>query len=87
MNRLGVAQAKASGADAVAAMKAMPSDDDAYGPGSIRVDGRHIHPAYLLQVKAPSESRGGWDLCRVVQTTPTEEAFRPLSEGKCPLAT
>ena len=87
VNQLGVARAKASGADAVAAMKAMPSDDDAYGPGSIRVDGRHIHPAFLLQVKAPAESRGGWDLCRVVQTTPTDEAFRPLSEGKCPLAT
>ena len=86
VNQMGAARAKASGAEAVAAMKALPTDDDAYGHGLIRIDGRHIHPAYLLQVKAPSESRGGWDLCRVVQTTPTEEAFRPLSEGNCPLA-
>ncbi len=86
VQQIGAVRAKASGAEAVAAMKAMPSDDDAYGPGMIRVDGRHIHPAYLLQVKAPADSRGGWDLCRVVQTTPTDEAFRPLAEGKCPLA-
>ncbi len=85
VNQLGVARAKASGAETVAAMKAMPTDDDAYGPGLIRIDGRHVHPAYLLQVKSPAESRGGWDLCRVVQTTPAEEAFRPLSEGNCPL--
>ena len=86
VHQLGVARAKASGADTVAAMKAMPTDDDAYGPGILRVDGRHIHPAYLLQAKAPSESRGGWDLLRVLQTMPTDEAFRPLSEGKCALA-
>ena len=86
VHQLGQARAR-SGTAIVAAMKAMPSDDDAYGPGILRVDGRHIHPAYLLQVKAPADSRGGWDLCRIVQTTPTNEAFRPLSEGKCPLAT
>lgn len=85
VNQLGVARAKASGSQTVAAMKAMPTDDDAYGPGLIRIDGRKIHPAYLLQVKAPSETRGGWDLCRIVQTTPAAEAFRPLSEGNCPL--
>ena len=82
---MGVAAAKTSGAATVAAMKAVPTDDDAYGPGTLRVDGRHIHPAYLLQVKAPADSRGEWDLCRIVGTTPTDEAFRPLSEGGCPL--
>ena len=86
VQQLGVARAKASGRDVVQAMKAMPSDDDAYGPGRVRVDGRHVHPAYLLQVKAPAESTKPWDYCRVVQTTPTEEAFRPLADGKCPLA-
>ena len=86
VRELGAARAKASGRDVVQAMKAMPSDDDAYGPGRIRVDGRHVHPAYLLQVKAPADSTRPWDYCRVVQTTPTEEAFRPLADGKCPLA-
>jgi branched-chain amino acid transport system substrate-binding protein len=82
---MGVAAAKANGAAAVARMKAMPTDDDAFGPGSIRADGRKIHPSYLFEVKKPEESRGAWDYYKLLQTTPTEEAFRPLSEGGCPL--
>ena len=82
---MGVGAAKASGAEAVARMKAMPTDDDAFGPGSIRIDGRKIHPAYLLQVKTPEESRGPWDYYKLLQTTPAERAFRPLGEGGCPL--
>jgi branched-chain amino acid transport system substrate-binding protein len=80
---MGVAAAKASGADAVARMKALPTDDDAFGPGSIRADGRKMHPAYLFEVKKPEESRGTWDLYKLLQTTPAEEAFRPLGEGGC----
>jgi branched-chain amino acid transport system substrate-binding protein len=83
---MGVAQARQSGAAAVARMKAMPTDDDAFGPGSIRIDGRKLHPAYLLQVKTPEESRGPWDYYKLLQTTPAERAFRPLAEGGCPLA-
>ena len=82
---MGVAQAKASGAATVARMKAMPTDDDAFGPGSIRPDGRKLHPAYLFEVKAPEESRGPWDYYKLLQTTPAGEAFRPLAEGGCPL--
>jgi branched-chain amino acid transport system substrate-binding protein len=82
---LGPAAARASGVDAVARMKALPCDDDAFGPGHIRPDGRKIHPAYLFQVKAPSESRNPWDLYKLVATTPGEDAFRPLAEGNCPL--
>jgi branched-chain amino acid transport system substrate-binding protein len=82
---LGPAAAKASGRDAVARMKAMPTDDDAFGIGRIREDGRKLHPAYLLQAKAPAESKGDWDLLKVVATTPGEQAFRPLAEGNCPL--
>ncbi|HEY4254463.1 MAG TPA: ABC transporter substrate-binding protein [Roseomonas sp.] len=82
---MGVAAAKASGAEAVARMKALPTDDDAFGPGSIRADGRKIHPAYLFEVKAPAESRGPWDYYKLLQTTAAEEAFRPLAQGGCPL--
>jgi branched-chain amino acid transport system substrate-binding protein len=82
---LGVAQAKADGRAVVARMKAMPTDDDAFGKGSIREDGRKIHPAYLFEVKAPAESRGPFDYYKLLQTTPAEEAFRPLAEGGCPL--
>ena len=85
VNKLGVARAKASGAETVLAMKAMPTDDDAYGAGLIRVDGRHIHPAFLLQAKKPEESHGEWDLLKLAATTPADQAFRPLGEGGCPL--
>jgi branched-chain amino acid transport system substrate-binding protein len=82
---MGVAAAKASGADAVTRMKAMPTNDDAFGEGSIRPDGRKIHPAYLFEVKQPSESRGAWDYYKLLQTTAADEAFRPLAEGNCAL--
>ena len=82
---LGVAAAKADGRATVARMKAMPTDDDAFGPGTIREDGRKMHPAYLFEVKKPEESTGPFDYYKLLQTTPAEEAFRPLSEGGCPL--
>jgi branched-chain amino acid transport system substrate-binding protein len=40
---------------------------------------------HLFEVKAPAESRGPWDYYRLVATIPGEEAFRPMSEGNCPL--
>ena len=83
---MGPAAAKASGAATLAAMKRMPTDDDAFGPGSIRVDGRKIHPAYLFEVKTPAESKGPWDLFKVAATVPADQAFRPLAEGRCSLA-
>jgi branched-chain amino acid transport system substrate-binding protein len=82
---MGVAAAKADGAATAARMKAMPCDDDCFGPGRIREDGRKLHPAYLFEVKKPEESRGRYDYLKLLQTTPAEEAFRPLSEGGCPL--
>ena len=66
-------------------MKVMPTDDDAFGPGRVREDGRKVHPAYLFEVKAPGESKGAWDYYKLLQTTPADEAFRPLNEGGCPL--
>jgi len=79
------AVAKQSGAATVQRMKAMPTDDDAYGKGTIRADGRKLHPAYLFEVKKPSESSGGWDLLKRLGETPANEAFRPLEQGNCPL--
>jgi branched-chain amino acid transport system substrate-binding protein len=73
------------GAKVVAKMKEMPTDDALFGPGSIRSDGRKLHPAYLFEVKQPEESRGSWDYYKLVGTTPAEQAFRPLAESACPL--
>ena len=73
------------GAKVVAEMKKLPTDDPLFGKGSIRVDGRGIHPAYLFEVKKPEESKGEWDLYKLIGTTPGDQAFRPLSESKCSL--
>jgi branched-chain amino acid transport system substrate-binding protein len=69
----------------VAAMKAIPTDDPLFGKGSIREDGRKLHPMYLFQVKSPAESKGDWDFYKLVTTIPGDQAFRPLAEGGCPL--
>ncbi|GMO18897.1 MULTISPECIES: ABC transporter substrate-binding protein [Bradyrhizobium] len=73
------------GAKVVAKMKEMPTDDPLFGQGSIRADGRKLHPAYLFEVKKPEESKGPWDYYKLVGTTPADQAFRPLSESACPL--
>ena len=82
---MGVPAAKASGRDAVARMKAMPTQDSAFGAGSIREDGRKLHPAYLWEVKRPEESRYQHDYYKPLLTVTADEAFRPLSEGACPM--
>jgi branched-chain amino acid transport system substrate-binding protein len=82
---MGVAAAKADGRAVVDRMKAMPTDDDCFGPGKIRIDGRTLHPVYLMEAKKPSESKQSWDVARVVTTTPMDEAWRPLNEGGCSL--
>jgi branched-chain amino acid transport system substrate-binding protein len=73
------------GTKVIAKMKEMPTDDPLYGKGSVRADGRKIHPAYLVEVKKPSESKGPWDLLKVRATIPADQAFRPIDQGDCPL--
>ena len=73
------------GTKVVAKMKEMPTDDPLFGKGTIRADGRKIHPAYLVEVKKPSESKGPWDYYKVRATIPADQAFRPLKDGGCPL--
>ena len=82
VNDMGVAAAKVNGTVIADRMKAMPVEDDAY-QGSIRKDGRGMFPAYLFEVKKPSESKGEWDLFKLVQTTTAEQAYRPLAESEC----
>jgi branched-chain amino acid transport system substrate-binding protein len=66
-------------------MKELPTDDPLFGKGSIRVDGRQLHPMYLMEVKKPSESKYPWDYYKLRATIPADQAFRPLSESACPL--
>jgi branched-chain amino acid transport system substrate-binding protein len=73
------------GAKVIAKMKELPTDDPLFGKGTIRADGRKIHPAYLVEVKKPAESKYPWDYYKIRATIPAEQAFRPLDQGDCPL--
>ena len=73
------------GTKVIARMKAMPTDDPLFGKGSIRKDGRKIHPAYLVEVKKPSESKGPYDYYKIRATIPADQAFRPEKDGGCNL--
>jgi branched-chain amino acid transport system substrate-binding protein len=73
------------GAKVVAKMKEMPTDDPLFGKGTIRADGRKVHPAYLFEVKKPSESKGAYDYYKTRATIPADQAFRPLADGGCSL--
>ena len=85
VKELGVERAKRNGREVVELMKKMPTDDDCFGQGSIRADGRKIHPAYLFEVKKPEESKSAGDVYKLVSTLRAAEAFRPLEEGNCAL--
>jgi len=82
---VGAAEAKRSGAAVVARMKALPVEDDAFGGATVREDGRVVSPTYLFEAKRPDESRGGWDYYKLLSTVAAEDAWRPLTEGGCPL--
>ena len=73
------------GTKVIAKMKELPTDDPLFGKGTIRADGRKIHPAYLVEVKKPAESKYPWDYYKIRATIPAEQAFRPIDQGDCPL--
>jgi branched-chain amino acid transport system substrate-binding protein len=76
----------ADGKAVVERMKSLPTDDPLFGKGVVRKDGRKIHDMYLFEVKKPSESKAPWDYYKLRATIPAAEAFRPLADGKCPIA-
>ena len=81
---------KAAGTDeakaVLAQMHKMPVNDFMTKNGKVRVDGQVVRDMYLMQAKTPEESKGEWDLVKMVATVPGEQAFRPLADGACPLA-
>ena len=72
-------------ATVMARMKATPVSDAYTAKGTIRADQRMAHDLYLVQVKTPAESKGPWDLVKLVATVPPDQAFRPLADSPCPL--
>ena len=82
---IGVEKAKASGRAVIDRMKAMPTEDPLFGRGFVRKDGRKVHAMHLFEVKTPEQSKGPWDYYNLKRTIPTEQAFRPMDKGGCPL--
>jgi branched-chain amino acid transport system substrate-binding protein len=40
---------------------------------------------YLAKVKTTEQSKEPWDYLDIIKTVKGEDAFRPVSESKCPL--
>jgi branched-chain amino acid transport system substrate-binding protein len=83
LKAIGDMQSASDGKAVVAKMKSLPTDDPLFGKGTIRADGRKIHPAYLFEVKKPEESKYPGDFYKLRATIPADEAFRPLKDGHC----
>ncbi len=80
---------RAAGTDETAAVLAKMRElpvEDFMGKAHIREDGKVLRDMHVFVVKAPSESRGDWDLLKEVSTIPAEEAALPLSASECPHA-
>lgn len=73
-----------NGPTVIAKMKELPVSDQAFGSSKLREDGRLVHDLVLVEVKKPSESKGPWDLYKIIRKIPGDEAFRPVSK-ECPL--
>jgi branched-chain amino acid transport system substrate-binding protein len=54
--------------------------------GYIRPDGLMVHDMYVMQVKAPAESKYPWDYYKLVKKMSGEEAFGPQSDSTCAFA-
>ena len=65
-------------------MRETPVHDAFTSNGMLRPDGRMVHDVFLVQIKSPTESKGEWDLLKLVATIPGGKAFRPLADGGCP---
>lgn len=68
-----------------AKMRELPVSD-AFASGKVRADGQFVHDMYLVRVKTPAASSRRWDYYDVVATIPGEQAFRPLNESGCEMA-
>ena len=65
-------------------MKETPTDDPLFGKGTIRADGRKIHPMYLFEVKKPAESKGPWDYYKIARDHPGRPGLPAPRPGRLP---
>jgi branched-chain amino acid transport system substrate-binding protein len=81
-----VKAAKTDDADKVMAEMRKTKVNDFYAKnGTVRADGVMVHDMFLMQVKAPDQSKEPWDYYNVVTTIKGEDAFATKAESKCEL--
>jgi branched-chain amino acid transport system substrate-binding protein len=66
-------------------LKSKPINDFVIRNGHIQEDGSLVHDMYLYEVKKPSESKGPWDLYKLIATIPGAEAYKRPRGNECPL--
>lgn len=75
----------ADGRTVAATMKSLPIDDF-YTKGAIlRADGRVMRDVFVFRAKAPSQSKGPWDLYEKLGKVDAADALLPLDQSPCPL--
>ena len=80
-----VEAAKSTDSDKVMAELKKAKIDDFYAKGAIRADGRMVHDMLLVEAKKPAESKGPWDLLKVVKKVSGDEVYTTKAESKCAL--
>ncbi|HWB51029.1 MAG TPA: ABC transporter substrate-binding protein [Stellaceae bacterium] len=65
-------------------LKSKPINDFMIRNGHIQDDGSLVHDMYLYEVKKPSESKGEWDLYKLIATIPGDQAFKRPRGNECP---
>jgi branched-chain amino acid transport system substrate-binding protein len=82
-----VAAAGSDDTDRVLAKMRSTAVDDFYARGAmLRADNKLYHDFYLVQAKEPKELEKPWAYYKVVEKIAAKDAYRPLNESDCPLA-
>ncbi|WP_197082608.1 ABC transporter substrate-binding protein [Bradyrhizobium sp. LTSP885] len=67
-------------------MHEMPISDDAFTQnGNVQANGRAAYDRFLVQAKAPQDSKYPWDYLKILSRVPAAKAFQPADETPCPL--
>lgn len=69
----------------MAKMRATPINDFFAKNGRIAANGQMFHDMYLAEAKKPAESKGDWDLLRIVKVIPKDKAFQAVAQSGCAL--
>jgi branched-chain amino acid transport system substrate-binding protein len=79
------AAGSADGPTVAKKLKETPIEDFMIHNGRIQEDGSLVHDMFLFEVKKPSESKGEWDLYKLIATIPGAQAFKRPHGNECPL--